>query len=249
LPWPNRIRDGKYRFQGHDYQLALSDPSLHNAAHGLVRWEAWSFEAYESHRVALVYTLYPHPGYPFTVRFGVEYSLSDGGLTVRVRATNVGSVPCPYGAGAHPYISAGSGKIDSARFHMTAAAYLRSDAQQIPVEKAPVDGTPYDFRTARPIGDLKLDTAFTDFARDSGGVARTVLETPGGRRITVWMDAAHTHLMVYSGDTLPEDKQRRTGLAIEPMTCAPNAFATGEGIQVLAPGESHVSTWGISVRG
>ena len=73
--WPNRIRDGKYTFDGHGYQLSLSDPGLHNAAHGLVRWEPWSFDAYESHRVSLTFALYPHPGYPFPLRMGVEYSL------------------------------------------------------------------------------------------------------------------------------------------------------------------------------
>jgi aldose 1-epimerase len=249
LPWPNRIRDGKYTFDGHAYQLALSDPGLHNAAHGLVRWDPWSFEAYESHRVSLTLTLYPHPGYPFTLRLGAEYSLSDSGLTVRIRATNVGTSRCPYGAGAHPYIAAGAGKVDAAVFHMTAASYLRGDAQQIPVEKLSVQGSPYDFRAPRAVGALKLDTAFADFERDGNGVARTVLQTSEGRRVTVWMDATHTHLMVYSGDTLPDDKQRRSGLAIEPMTCAPNAFATGEGIRVLSPGESTVSTWGISVQG
>jgi galactose mutarotase-like enzyme len=250
LPWPNRIRDGRYTFDGRNNQLALSDPGLHNASHGLVRWEPWSFEAYESHRVALNYTLYPHPGYPFTLRFAVEYALSASGLTVRVRATNAGTARCPYGAGAHPYLAAG-GKLDKVLFQMPAASYLKSDAQQIPVEKVSVEGSAFDFRAARAIGETKLDTAFTDFARDESGVARTVLQTSHGQkshRVTVWMDSTHTHLMVYSGDTLPDEKQRRTGLAVEPMTCAPNAFATGEAIRVLEPGESTVSVWGIGVE-
>ena len=128
---------------------------------------------------------------------------------------------------------------------MPASSYLRSDGQQIPVEKLAVGGTPFDFRNARAIGDTKLDTAFTDFERDGEGIARIVLEPPGGKRVTLWMDATHTHLMVYSGDTLPDEKQRRAGLAVEPMTCAPNSFATGEGIRVLEPGESTLSVWGI----
>ncbi len=247
LPWPNRIRDGRYAFDGRTYQLALTEPALHNASHGLVRWEPWSFEAYESHRVALAYTLYPHPGYPFALRLRVEYALSASGLAVHVRATNVGRSRCPYGAGAHPYVAEGKGKVDALVLRMPAASYLRSDAQQIPVEKLPVQGTPFDFRTARAIGDTKLDTAFTDFERDGDGMARVVLESLGGRRVTLWMDATFTHLMVYSGDTLPEERQRRTGLAVEPMTCAPNAFASGEGVRVLEPDESTLSAWGIQV--
>jgi aldose 1-epimerase len=247
LPWPNRIRDGKYSFDGKNYQLALTDPVLHNASHGLVRYEPWSFDAYESHRVALAYTLYPHPGYPFTLRFHVEYALSATGLSVRIRATNVGAARCPYGAGAHPYFAGGPAKIDALVFGMPAASYLRADAQQIPVEKLSVQGTPFDFRSPRAIGDTKLDTAFTDFERDADGVARTVLEPPGGKSVTLWMDASYTHLMVYSGDTLPDAQQRRSGIAVEPMTCAPNAFVTGEGVKVLEPGETAHSVWGITV--
>jgi aldose 1-epimerase len=245
LPWPNRIRDGRYAFEGRNNQLALSDPGLHNASHGLVRWQPWSFEAYESHRVALGLTLFPHPGYPFTLRLGVEYALSDAGLAVRIRATNVGSSRCPYGAGAHPYFAAGASKVDGIGFRMPAASYLKSDAQQIPVEKLSVEGTPFDFRTSRAIGATKLDTAFTDIERDASGTARIVMEPSGGQRVTLWMDATYTHLMVYSGDTLPDERQRRTGLAVEPMTCAPNAFAAGEGFLVLEPGQSMDSVWGI----
>ena len=42
IPWPNRIEDGTYEFAGSRHELALTEPSLHNAIHGLVRWQAWS---------------------------------------------------------------------------------------------------------------------------------------------------------------------------------------------------------------
>jgi aldose 1-epimerase len=59
------------------------------------------------------------------------------------------------------------------------------------------------------------------------------------------VDAAHPYLMIFSGDTLPAAERRRS-LAVEPMTCPPNAFRTGEGLIRLAPGESFTSRWGIA---
>ena len=42
IPWPNRLRDGRYSFDGEEHQLPLTEPAKHNAIHGLVRWANWS---------------------------------------------------------------------------------------------------------------------------------------------------------------------------------------------------------------
>ena len=44
MPWPNRIRDGRYPYDGRELQLGLSEPARGNASHGLVRWAAWTLE-------------------------------------------------------------------------------------------------------------------------------------------------------------------------------------------------------------
>jgi aldose 1-epimerase len=49
--------------------------------------------------------------------------------------------------------------------------------------------------------------------------------------------------MVFTGDPLPDVARR--SLAVEPMTCAPNAFRTGEGLLTLEPGASFTAEWGI----
>ena len=127
---------------------------------------------------------------------------------------------------------------------MPASVRLITDRRQIPVGQVPVDGTEYDFREPRGIGTTRLDTAYCALARDHEGIARVTLEDPvSGQGVTLWMDATHSHVMVFTGDTLAE--RRRHGIAIEPMTCPPNAFASGEGLIVLDPGASHVSRWGI----
>ncbi len=238
IPWPNRIGDGRYRFRGADLQLALTEPSRQNASHGLVRWANWTAVAHAPDRVVMALTVHPQPGYPFTLALSVEYLLDATGLSVTTTATNRGHRPCPYGAGAHPYVTVGTDLVDDAVLHVPAGTWLPVDDRGIPTGSAPVDGTPNDFRRPRRIGDLVLDTAFTDLAG-----AQAVLDGP--RRVTVWWDDSYRWLMVFTGDTL-DPARRRRGLAMEPMTCPPNAFVTGEGLRTLDPEESWTTTWGIA---
>ena len=238
LPWPNRIRDGNYQFDGADLQLPLTEPSRHNASHGLVRWANWTATAHEPDRVVMELALHPQPGYPFTLDLSVEYRLGPGGLSVATTATNRGDRPCPYGAGAHPYVTVGTDLVDDALLEVPAATWLEADERGIPTGTAPVARSPYDFQRARPIGALVLDTAFTDILGTEAVLA-------GPRRLTVWWDEAYRWLMVFTGDTLDPARRRRS-VAIEPMTCAPNAFVSGDGLRVLEPEESWTTTWGIA---
>ena len=241
LPWPNRIRDGRYTFEGTDLQLALTEPSRHNASHGLVRWANWRAVAQEPDRVVMELALHPQPGYPFSLDLSVEYRLGPGGLSVATTATNRGGRPCPYGAGAHPYMNVGTDLVDDALLVVPAETWLDTDDRGIPTRSVPVDRSPYDFRQGNQIGDLVLDTAFTDIV----GTEAVVASPDGRRRVTVWWDESYRWLMVFTGDTL-DPARRRRGLAIEPMTCAPNAFVTGDGLKVLEPEESWTTTWGIA---
>jgi aldose 1-epimerase len=63
--------------------------------------------------------------------------------------------------------------------------------------------------------------------------------------VTVWADAAWKHVQLFTGDPLPDVARR--SLAVEPMTCPPNAFQTGEDLIRLEPGETFTGTWGILV--
>jgi aldose 1-epimerase len=249
LPWPNRIRDGRYHFDGAVHQLPLSEPAQGNAIHGLVRWVRWEIAEEEADRVALTLRLVPQPGYPFALSLRVDHRLDRSGLTVRTVARNDGDRPCPYGAGAHPYLRAGVGLIDDAVLHLPAETVLGADERGIPTgERHHVRGTPYDFRAPRSVGATVLDTAYTELARDGDGIARAWIADPDGTaRVSVWMDSAHSHLMVYTGDTLADPARRRRGIALEPMTCAPDAFNSGDGVVVLEPGATHSGTWGISL--
>ena len=238
-PWPNRVQDGSYELGGERYQLAIDEPERRNAIHGLVRWSTWTVVEQETDRAVLEHRLYPTPGYPFTLDLRVEYSLAGDGLTVQVEATNVGERSCPYGFGAHPYLSAGGGLVDELELRIPAETALISDERSIPIGRQSVDGTGLDFRAPRPIGSVQLDHCFTDLSREGDGRARVEL----GGRATLWVDESFPYVMVFTGDALADVARR--SVAVEPMTCAPNAFRSGDGLIRLEPGESHSGTWGI----
>jgi aldose 1-epimerase len=247
LPWPNRIDGGRYQFGGRTHQLPLTEPARRNAIHGLTGWANWEVRAQADDRATLGLLVHPQDGYPFTLDLAIEYTLTDAGLCVTTTATNVGSTALPFGAGFHPYLTVGTPAVDDAVLELPASAVLESDERGIPTGRiAGVGDVGLDFRSPRPVGSTVLDHCFTDLGRDEQGVVRARLSTSdGAAAVTLWADAAFTHLMVFTGDTL-EPAHRRRGLAVEPMTCAPNAFHTGDGITVLAPGQATTSMWGIT---
>ena len=245
IPWPNRLQDGTYDFDGQRHQLPLNEPERHNAIHGLVRWAPWTIVEREPDRVTMEHVLYPQPGYPFSLRIRIEYELSHGGLKVRTTATNLGSHACPYGSGAHPYLTLGTATINRLELRAPARTVLQSDERGLPIVAQAVEGTEYDFRKLRRIDSTVLDHAFTDLERDHDGLARVELRDPDSKtQVSLWVDQSYSHLMLFTGDPLAN--VRRRSLAVEPMTCPPNAFRTGNSLIRLEPGSSFVSTWGIA---
>jgi aldose 1-epimerase len=244
MPWPNRLQDGSYEFDGARHQLPIDDVEEQDAIHGLVRWVSWTAGEREPHRVVMEHLLHPRPGYPFSLALAIEYRLSDKGLGVTTTATNVGRVSCPFGSGAHPYLTLGSGTVDELTLLVPGGTVLRSDNRGIPVGSAAVEGTDVDFRRPRTISTTKLDNAFTDLERDDDGLARVQLRDPrGGSELTLWVDESYPYLMVFTGDPLPDVDRR--ALAVEPMTCPPNAFCSGTDLVRLEPGQSFTGRWGI----
>lgn len=244
VPWPNRIRDGRYEFAGALQQLPLTEPERQCAIHGLARWSNWTVADEAADAVTMEHLLHPQPGYPHTLRLAVEYRLDSDGLTVRTTATNIGASACPYGAGAHPYLTVGTPSVDSVVLQSPGHTRLTSDERGIPTGAEAVKGTEYDFGRPRPIGNAKLDTAFTDLERGDDGRARVRLASPDGDvATTFWLDESYRYLMLFTGDALPDVNRRSLG--IEPMTCAPNAFQSGDGLVILEPGESLAACWGI----
>jgi aldose 1-epimerase len=249
IPWPNRLADGRFEWDGRQLQSALTEPEQHNAIHGLVRWAPWTVAEATGDRARMEYRLYPQPGWPWILDLSVTYLLSDDGLEVRTTALNLpgGAGPCPFGAGWHPYLAAFGGLVDDAVLSFRAATTYLMDERGLPVGTRAVEGSELDFGPGRRIGPAHLDTAFTDLGRDARG--RAVVELApaegAGGATRLWIDRAYTHLMVFSGDTLADPDRRRRGLAVEPMTGAPDMFHNGFGRLVLEEGETFEAAWGL----
>ena len=247
LPWPNRLRDGRYEFMGASYQTPITEVAKQNAIHGLTRWLNWTGSQETEDRVVMSLLLHPQEGYPFTLWLSIDYQLSDRGLTVRTTARNEGDQPLPFGAGHHPYLTVGTERIDQALLKLPALLRLEVGDRQVPTGRlSQVAGSELDFLKLRPIGLTRLDTPFTSLVPDTDGLTRVLVQSPDGRRrLTLWMDQAYSYLMVFTGDTIADAERRRRGLAIEPMTCAPNAFQNGLGLIRLEPGQESSAAWGI----
>lgn len=248
LPWPNRIAGATYTFDGETHRLPVTEEKTGSAIHGLTRREVWEVVEQRGDGVTFGFDLHPDAtplGYPFALRLVVDHTLTADGLRVRVTARNVGDRRAPYAAGAHPYLTVGTALVDEAVVEIPAGVYYPTDGRGIPTGREPVDGTPFDLRVPAVLGPRRIDNAYTGLRRDPDGRARVRLTAPDGRTVALWMDAAHGHLQVFTGDHVPEPERRRAGLAVEPMTAAPDAFNSGDGLVALEPGQAHVAEWGI----
>lgn len=246
IPWPNRTADGRYEWEGRAHQLAINEVERSTAIHGLVRFGAWERVAEAADRIELTHTVWPSPGYPFTLAVRIVYQIAVAALTVTTTTRNVGLEPAPFGAGQHPYLVPPSGvEVDDCVLRVPAARSLTCDARGLPTGSEPVDGTALDFRAGRRIATKVLDTPFTDLERDPSGRATIELEGPEGGSTSLWVDEGYRYVQVFTGDTLPPAARRRS-IAIEPMTCPPNAFATGTDLLRLEPGETTTMTWGVT---
>ena len=244
LPWPNRIRSGQWSWQGRDLQLDVGSPGTPHAIHGLVAWQRWTVLAAADDSATVGTVIEPHPGYPFRLAGAVDYRLSPDRLTVTVRVRNLGDAPAPFGAGMHPYLSVGAtedGGIAEAELHLPARTELVLDAGLPTGERTPFDGA------VGRIGERALDAPLTDLVRDDDGWARARLSGRAGT-LELAVDGAWSWLQVFSGDVLPEGRWRRT-LAVEPMTCPPNALADGVDLLVLEPAGEWAGSWSLAWSG
>ncbi len=245
LPWPNRLDSGRYEFDGESYQLPLTEPDRGNAIHGLTRWSAWALLESRSDRAVLGHTLHPQPGWAWTLDLRVEYRLGDTGLDVTLQARNRSGRRAPFAAGFHPYLAAPTGRVDDLEVTVPAVTRYLTDDRGLPTETAPVAGSDVDLRAPTVLGGRVLDTGFTDLERDSQGMAVIEVRDPhAGGAVQVRLGPAWSHVMVFTGDTLPA--RPRGGLAVEPMSAPANALRTGAGLAILDPGGEFQGSWSIT---
>ncbi|GII00309.1 aldose 1-epimerase family protein [Planobispora takensis] len=244
-PWPNRVGGARYSFAGRTHRLPVNEEDRGNALHGLVAevdWEAveWSEERDGQGSVRLTHTITPVPGYPFTLALQVLYTLTPEGLTTTLTAENIGREAAPYGAGPHPWLLAGP-VVEDYELHVPADRVLLVDDLLLPRSLEEVAATPYDFRTSRVIGATPVDHAFTGLVPDGDGLVRVRVRGPEGGVEIAWEAAAMPWAQVCTGTGLGY-----AGLAVEPMSCPPDAYNSGTDLIVLQPGDKAEHSWTIS---
>jgi aldose 1-epimerase len=244
-PWPNRIRDGKYEFEGQSYQLALTEAARHNAIHGLTNWARWTLVEQAPDSVTLEFDLPAQVGYPWWLRLRSRWSVSAEGLRCDQEVVNNSATNAPWGYSVHPYLQLTGVAVDDILLHVPAATRIVADARLLPIGSNKIAGSEYDYSEPRRIGAQILDTTFGDIDHDADGITEVTIADPGSAaKVVVWADEKFKYWQVFTGDTLHGERFRRS-VAIEPMTCPPDSFRTGRDLIVLAPGESWSASWGI----
>jgi aldose 1-epimerase len=242
VPWPNRVEDGVWRWNGVRQQLDLSEPDKHNAIHGLLRHTAYTVREHTDDTISLAATVFPQHGYPFQLDTVVSYRLEDDGITVTHDITNVSASPAPVAVGAHPYFRIGD--VPTAQLTLTLAAttHFEVDARLNPIREVPVQDTEYDFRGGRLVDGLRLDDGFGGVVFVDG-IGRHTLRAKDGRLLTLWQDASFGYVQAFTTRTFPD---RQLAIALEPMTAPANAFNSGDGVRWLDPDQSWSASWGVA---
>ena len=244
VPWPNRVKGGRWMLDGAAQQLDISEPKQDNAIHGLLRFTGYRLEEQEAHRIRQTATVFPQHGYPFLLDTSVEHLLTQEGLTVRHSIVNRSAAAAPVAVGAHPYLALGDVPIDELVLTVDASTRFLTDENQIPISEERVQGTDFDLTQGRRIGDLEIDHGFGGVTVTDGRGTQT-LTAPDGRIVELWADDNFGFVQVFTPRNFAADDGPRRAVAIEPMTAPADAFNSGEGLRWLEPGETWELEWGI----
>lgn len=243
-PWPNRLAEGTYQYAGRSFSAAVNEPLRGSALHGLVTDRDWQVRDAGGSSVTLVCRIEAGASYPGELELTVRYSLSADGLHCSVGARNAGTAPAPYGVCPHPYLLAGSSPLDSWQLELPAGEFLEVTPDRLlPVQMRAVDRHAFDFRRPRVIGSLKIDHAFTGIVRDRAGLARVRVHDPTGTGVELEWGPEWPWVQIHTADK-PVGPDR-LGLAVEPMTCPPDAYNSGTDLIHLQPGATHTAEWAI----
>lgn len=240
MPWPNRVEDGRWELDGRTQQLDITEVDRNNAIHGLLRNSPYRLVERDAESVVLAADVFPQHGYPFHLETTVRYGLIEDGIAVTHGVRNVGAGRAPVAIGTHPFLKIGGVPVDELTLVLNASTHFEVDARLNPVREHDVEGTEWDLRAGRRVGDLALDDAFGG-VQTVGGVS-ALLRAPDGREVRLLQDESHRYLQAFITRDFPD---AGTAIALEPMTAPPNALNSGLGLRWLEPGAAWSVGWGI----
>jgi aldose 1-epimerase len=230
IPWPNRIANGCYQYDGQEYQLPINEHASKAAIHGFLAWRNWQISEQTASKVSLTAFLPPSYGYPFSLISQVIYSLDAAtGLSVAIISKNIGDKTAPYGVGIHPYLTCNLAPVDGYVLQLPAKQVFAVDAHSNPTRLHAVDELDLNFTAQKTIGDKRIDHTFKT---NSDEWEMHIADLQQALSVSVRSD--QPWLQIYSGEKL-----HRKGLAVEPMSCPPNAFNSGIDLILLSPEQQH----------
>ncbi len=244
VPWANRVGGARWVLDGAEQLLDVTEPDKGNATHGLLRNTGYTVVDRSESALTLAATVFPQHGYPFHLGTTVRYELAEDGVRVTHTLLNLGSDRAPVAVGCHPYLRVGDVPVEDLRVTVRADTYLEVDERQVPVAAHPVTGTDRDLRDGARVGEVDLDTTYTDL-HAVDGIRRHRLEAPDGTATELWADAAFGHVQVYTKRGFPRPDGPGLAVALEPMTAAPDALNNGAGLVWLGPGDTWSVSWGL----
>ena len=248
IPYPNRIEDGQYTFEGIRYELPIDEHERNNAIHGYGYRAMWNLDSVTETSITQSWRTPYLSGYPFDLRVRAAYTADAEGLHVTVTAHNADTKNAPWACAMHPWLANGSDAhgdaIDAAnaqcRLAIPADTHVTIDGRLLPTGTENVDGTQYDLRDGPTLEGRPFDDAWTDVRYNTDGLATAVFTRPDGITVELSGDRTVTSFQVCTGTGFPEGT-RPQGVAVEPQTAYANAFRSGIGLISIAPGEE-VST-------
>lgn len=252
FPFPGRIRQGKFTWQGRRYEIPPGDP-LGNAIHGFVLNRPWQVvEQTPCRAVGMFHASAVDAAladsWPTDFRLTVSYEVDGTALRSEIRVENPDERPLPCGFGTHPYFRVPLGAGGSAaqcRVTVPAASYWKLDGMLPTGDKLPVDA-PRDLRQGKPFDETMLDDVLSDLQCADRRCAARIEDESVGRRLTLSFDDSFQHAVVYN-------PPHREAICIEPYTCVPDPFwleeqGVASGLRVLGPGESFTGRIDITVE-
>ncbi len=240
IPFPNRLKDGKYEFKDQAYQFPINEANRQNALHGLILdsdFELVNEIAAGALSVGLQYTYTgDQEYYPFPFVFTVNISIDKFKCEVSMIMQNTGDHEMPFGMGWHPYFTLQQ-SIDDCGLCIPNCKSIVLDDKLIPTGNK---SAYKDFSKCKPIEDTTFDSAFL-FEKDADFTS-IILENEEHklRYYQETRDSKFNYLQIYT----PED---RMSIAFEPMTCNIDAFNNKNGLVVLAPRKKYKARCGVAL--
>lgn len=231
-PWPNRIARGEYAFSGTKYQPVVNE-EFGNALHGLLFASEANVQLQTENQLVLESEITSTPSYPWNLTVRLRFELGEEGLSVETSATNKSEAAAPVGLGTHPFFVFDEDSLLEVRAE-TASVHGKD---MIPVSEISSSEIGFGEGLPRPIEGVALDVQFTDVSKTCA-----VLTTKNWT-LEIWQEGAK-YLMVYTTDQYNWADGQTRAVAIEPQTCAADAFNNGQGLKVLEPGQSMTYRWG-----